>query len=101
MRQIEMPECACPIGIGKNAVDAVARLRSSKGPGFPSRPCRALPSSPVVHDGLAVPTLRPDGLAASIVASWDGTQLQWLIDPSFDMMPAFRHSVRTAVHGVG
>lgn len=37
--------------------------------------------------------------AASILASWDGTQLQWLIDPSFDMMPTFRHAVTAAVRG--
>ncbi|YCH08812.1 TetR/AcrR family transcriptional regulator [Arthrobacter sp. alpha11c] len=51
--------------------------------------------------GLIDTSCNAELAAASIVASWDGTQLQWLIDPSFDMMPAFRHSIRSAVHGVG
>lgn len=34
-----------------------------------------------------------DRKARQFVALWDGLQLQWLLDPTFDMRPAFRQAL--------
>jgi AcrR family transcriptional regulator len=39
----------------------------------------------------------PDIAAATIVASWDGLQLQWLIDPGFDMIPLLQRAIENAL----
>ncbi|WP_454809348.1 TetR/AcrR family transcriptional regulator [Paenarthrobacter nitroguajacolicus] len=39
----------------------------------------------------------PDLAAVSILAGWDGTQLQWLIDPSFDMLAALQYVIGGAL----
>ncbi|MEU0070019.1 TetR/AcrR family transcriptional regulator [Streptomyces sp. NPDC006332] len=38
---------------------------------------------------------KPAEAAYAFVALWDGLQLQWLIDPNFDLVPALEKSLRT------
>lgn len=43
--------------------------------------------------GRIGPTIDPDDAAAAIVATWDGLQLQWLIDPELDMVNRLTRAV--------
>jgi hypothetical protein len=55
-----------------------------------------------VDDDIAAGRL-PAGIHAAdvapqIIGLWDGLQLQWLIDPGFDMIPALRRGLTTLLH---
>jgi AcrR family transcriptional regulator len=47
--------------------------------------------------GRIDPASDPDLAAATIIASWDGLQLQWLIDPDFDMIPPLQRAIADAL----
>lgn len=44
--------------------------------------------------GLAHPELDPEMTGRQIIAAWDGLQLQWLVDPAFDLAAAVEQTVR-------
>lgn len=47
-----------------------------------------------IDAGRLPPEVDPDDAARHIVAVWDGLQLQWLVDPDFDMSTALEHALR-------